>query len=62
MLGIIVSYIIGTLIGVHFGNVLFKKYHIQETIDVLIQEKFLRFVRRPDGEIEILKYSDSPDS
>lgn len=62
MLGIIVSYIIGTLIGVHFGNVLFKQYHIQETIDILIREKFLRSVRRPDGEIEILKYSDSPDS
>lgn len=56
---IIVSYIIGTIIGMYFGHVMFKKYHIQETIEILIEEKFLRHKIHPDGEVELLKAFDT---
>ena len=51
---LLLAYTIGTIFGL---NISFKGT-IGKTIDSLIENGYLRHHKKPDGEIEILKYNE----
>lgn len=63
MTSMIICYIVGTLLGLWMGYSSGIKQGAQTTIDALIATNFLRYRKRPNGEIEILQVEEKiPDN
>ena len=51
------SYVAGTIIGMAFGYASGARKAIEATIDQLCKNGFLRYRKKENGEVEILKFN-----
>jgi|TARA_A100001388_G_scaffold190124_1_gene143032 hypothetical protein len=54
---IFISYVLGTAMGIYIGKTKVKNV-IENTIDNLIAQGFLKYKKDKNGEIEIMKWNE----
>ena len=55
---IFVAYTLGTLFGLYVGHRSSILKTIEKTVDNLIDQKYIKTKRLPNGEIEMLRYDE----
>ena len=55
---IFIAYSVGTLFGLYIGAKMNTLRIVERTVDDLINKRYIKTKRMPDGELELLRYDE----
>lgn len=55
---IFIAYTVGTLFGLYVGAKMNTLRIVERTVDDLINRRYIKTKRMPDGELELLRYDE----